>query len=135
MSEKLRRIKEGIIKEWTLGLPTDIVDGMSDVSIVHIKKREFGNTIEGKTQFKEWLNELRRIEIARGNGIISMDGYEKWKKSHFRVGKKESTKEKDGLKDVLDSGIRIDEVIDMPKHDEEIQENGGNGYGYEHKVL
>lgn len=60
-NEKISQCKNVIIDGWPLSLHSEIVEGMSYNTIAHVVQRRFGDSIEGKKQFEEWLEAYRII--------------------------------------------------------------------------
>ena len=55
--QKIRPCIASIIQNYSLEKPTNISDEMSFDVIARIKKREFGDSLEGQQKFSEWLQE------------------------------------------------------------------------------
>jgi hypothetical protein len=55
--EKMKVCKDVIINEWSLDLPNEITEDMSFNEKARIKRREFGDSPEGKKNFESWLKD------------------------------------------------------------------------------
>ena len=59
LSQKTKKCIESIIQNYSLEKPTEISKEMSFNTKACIKKREFGDSLEGQQKFAEWLQEER----------------------------------------------------------------------------
>lgn len=57
LSQKIKTCIASIMQNYSLEKPTEISEEMSFNAIARIKKREFGDSLEGQQKFAEWLQE------------------------------------------------------------------------------
>ena len=57
LSQKIKTCIASIMQNYSLEKPTEISKKMSFNAIARIKKREFGDSLEGQQKFAEWLQE------------------------------------------------------------------------------
>lgn len=57
LSQKIRVCIANVMQNYSLEKPTEILEEMSFNTIARIKKREFGDSLEGKQKFAEWIQE------------------------------------------------------------------------------
>lgn len=78
-AKKVEKAKQIIFEEYTLGLPQTITIGTPNVIAARIKRREFGDTPEGKEKFDRWFEEFRALLWKQINNEISYEEVEKFK--------------------------------------------------------
>ena len=57
LTQKTKLCITSIIQNYSLERPSQIQEGMSFNTIARMKKREFGDSLEGKQKFEKWLQE------------------------------------------------------------------------------
>lgn len=57
LSPKIKTCIASIMQNYSLEKPTEILEEMSFNAMARIKKREFGNSLEGQQKFKRWAQE------------------------------------------------------------------------------
>lgn len=57
LSQKIKTCIASIMQNYSLEKPTEISEEMSFNAIARVKKREFGDSLEGQEKFAEWLQE------------------------------------------------------------------------------
>lgn len=78
-AKKVEKAKQVIFEGYTLGLPQTITIGTPNVIAAHIKRRQFGDTPEGKEKFDRWFEEFRALLWKQINDEISYEEVEKFK--------------------------------------------------------
>ena len=76
--KKVSEIKNKFMKTYKLEQPTKAIRGMSDWIIARIKKKEFGDTPEGKEKFKKWYNQAKASFRLMVEGKISSEEFDDW---------------------------------------------------------
>ena len=69
LTEKIKECREKFIEANSpeLQFPKKIKRGMNFYTIYQMKKREYGETVEGKRRLEEWLNEAKKLwDYGRG---------------------------------------------------------------------
>lgn len=118
VAQKMEKIKEIIFKEWSLEPATEEFEEMSQNALFKMKKRQFGDSLEGQEKMKEWMKQ-KKIEL------------DKKFEEYFR--KKQAPKEKftDSIKvsqEVIDN---INNIQNNSSSGE--KNNGNNSLGDEEK--
>lgn len=57
LSQKIKTCIASIMQNYSLEKPTEILEEMSFYAMARIKKREFGDSLEGQQKFKRWAQE------------------------------------------------------------------------------
>lgn len=72
LSQKTKTCIESIMQNYSLEKPTEISKGMSFNAIACIKKREFGDSLEGQQKFAEWLQDewIKRTNNLRKSYVL-----------------------------------------------------------------
>lgn len=127
-TEKVKRAKQIIFEGYTLGIPQEITLGMPNANIARIKRRQFGDTPEGKTRFAKWFEEFRSILWESINDRISYDQVEKFKMASMETSTLEqSIQDRTAYSETFASGLTqatdmVRETINSQKEaEQEIQ--------------
>lgn len=56
--ERVKKAKTTITEEYSLGIPKEIKPNMDLTIVARIMRRQFGDTLEGRERFSQWLQDL-----------------------------------------------------------------------------
>lgn len=104
LSDKIKKCRDVLLSEYSLEIPNEIREDMTFINAqARVKRREFGDTPEGRQKLKEWVDEklaplhkrIKASEIEEVTRGVSLDDFNKATKTIKESSKDNKKSQKD----------------------------------------